>query len=135
MDIPMLEEMLPSLDKGPSTRQAPVNQRLSSRRKKNEPQNVMFRDFGIDNENNPKLRMADYKIIEIIESSSESQTADDFIGKDHNYWTENPINKVRIKEICSFKGPTFVSFNNFGLYAGEDLEIFAFYYRDLYKNL
>lgn len=29
----------------------------------------MFRDFGIDNQNNAKLKMAEYIIIEIIESN------------------------------------------------------------------
>lgn len=57
------------------------------------------------------------------------------IGKDEDYWLLNPIHKIKIKEVYNFKGPNFIEYNNFGLYAGEDLSIFAFYYKDEQKNL
>ncbi len=77
--------------------------------------------------------MAEYRIIEIIEYNDKDTS--DMIGIDGDHWLNNPINKLKIKELYNFKGPNFIDFNNFGLYAGEDLSMFAFYYRDDYKNL
>ena len=60
--------------------------------------------------------MADYVIIELVIDENESSSV--------------TPNKVKVKIVKSFEGPYLDTNNNFGLYASEDLEILAFYFKD-----
>ena len=42
---------------------------------------------------------------------------------------------MKIKEIARFRGPDFIENSNFGLYASDELDIFAYYYKDMSNNL
>lgn len=47
-----------------------------------------------------------------------------------DYSLEKKIENVHIKEIKSFIGPHCVSLTNFGLYASDDTDLFAFFYKN-----
>jgi hypothetical protein len=51
-------------------------------------------------------------------------------------YSNDLFSKFKIELICSFQAPHLLyTSNNFGFYAAEDLELFAFYYKDIFKNI
>jgi hypothetical protein len=101
------------------------------------------------------IALVEYLVIEIADVSAEnlsnasSKLASlDSKDKNNNELLEHnleylklegltsPLDNYEIKRILSFDAPATVnSSNNFGLYASEDLEIFTFYYKDIFKNI
>jgi hypothetical protein len=44
--------------------------------------------------------------------------------------------KVKLEVLFNFDAPNVLhQTNNFGLYASESMELFTFYYKDIFKNL